>query len=368
MDIKETFKNMNDQTIVGILLVIIVTIIIGVILYYVYIINLKSNNATYINNTYGTIAGSIHSINKVQPSFKYTLNDYYIKGAYNCCSAGTYKNDYVDLAALKACLKQGVRCLDFEIFSIEDKAVVATSTTDSYFVKETYNSIDFSEVMKTLINYAFSSSGCPNPGDPLILHLRIKSSNQKMYTDMANIFKGYNNYLLGEQYSYENHKKNLGNVPLLDLLGKIIIVVDGTNKAYLDNKEFYEFVNMTSNSVFCRALHYYDIKYTPDVNELINFNKQFMTIAMPDKGADPENPSGVVMRETGCQMLAMRYQTVDANLEEMIQFFDNAGTAFVLKPENLRYKPETIPEPPKQDPKLSYATRNIESDYYKFEI
>jgi hypothetical protein len=52
----------------------------------------------------------------------------------------------------------------------------------------------------------------------------------------------------------------------------------------------------------------------------------------------------------------------------MIQFFDNAGTAFVLKPENLRYKQETIPNPPKQDPNLSYATRNIESEYYKFEI
>lgn len=367
-NIQDTFKNMNDQTIVGIILLVVFTIIIGLVLYYIYTINLKSNNATYMNNTYSQIAGSIHSINKVQPTFKYSLNDYYIKSAYNCCSAGTYKNDYVDLAALKACLKQGVRCLDFEVFSINDKAVVATSTTDSYFVKETYNSIDFSEVMKTLINYAFSTSGSPNPADPLILHLRIKSSNQKMYTDMANIFKEYNQYLLGEQYSYENHKQNFGNVPLLDLLGKIIIVVDASNKSYLENKEFYEYVNMTSNSVFCRALHYYDIKYTPDVNELINYNKQFMTIGMPDKGADPENPSGVVMRETGCQMLAMRFQTVDANLEEVIQFFDNAGTAFVLKPENLRYKQETIPEPPKQDPNLSYATRTIESNYYKFEI
>ena len=193
MDIKETFKNMNDQTIVGILLVIIVTIIIGIIFYYIYTINLKSNNATYMNNTYGTIAGSIHSINKVQPSFKYTLNDYYIKGAYNCCSAGTYKNDYVDLAALKACLKQGVRCLDFEIYSIDNQPVVATSTQNSYFFKETYNYVPMSNVLLALKNYAFAGGMCPNPSDPVILHFRIKSNNQQMYSNW---------YLIQDKHDY----------------------------------------------------------------------------------------------------------------------------------------------------------------------
>ena len=65
----------------------------------------------------------------------------------------------------------------------------------------------------------------------------------------------------------------------------------------MDTQEFYEYVNMTSNSVFMRALHYYDIKYTPDMNELIEANKLGMTIGMPDKGNNPENPSGIVMKE-----------------------------------------------------------------------
>jgi hypothetical protein len=95
-----------------------------------------------------------------------------------------------------------------------------------------------------------------------------------------------------------------------------------------------------------RALHYYDIKYTPDMNELIAFNKQNMTIGMPDKGSNPENPSSLVMREMGCQLLAMRYQKVDVNVEENDAFFEENGYAFVLKPENLRYIPVTIPAPP----------------------
>jgi hypothetical protein len=67
-------------------------------------------------------------------------------------------------------------------------------------------------------------------------------------------------------------------------------------------------------------------------------------------------------------MLAMRYQTVDTSLEENDLFFDDAGHAFVLKPEKLRYIQETIPAPPTQDPNVSFATRTVSSDFYKFEI
>jgi hypothetical protein len=93
-----------------------------------------------------------------------------------------------------------------------------------------------------------------------------------------------------------------------------------------------------------------------------------MTIGMPDKGANPENPSSVVMRETGCQLLGMRYQYIDVNIEENDIFFDENGYAFVLKPELLRYVPVTIPLPPPQNPELSYATRSVQSDFYKFDI
>jgi hypothetical protein len=115
-------------------------------------------------------------------------------------------------------------------------------------------------------------------------------------------------------------------------------------------------------------LHYYDIKYTPDINELIEYNKLCMTIGMPDKGSNPDNPSSIVMRETGCQMLAMRYPLIDTNIEENDIFFEENGHAFVLKPENLRYVPVTIPAPEPQNPAVSYATRNVSSDFYNFDI
>ena len=51
---------------------------------------------------------------------KYNLRDYYIKTAYNCCCGGEFKNDYVSTDALKKCISQGARVLDFDIYSIND--------------------------------------------------------------------------------------------------------------------------------------------------------------------------------------------------------------------------------------------------------
>ena len=93
-----------------------------------------------------------------------------------------------------------------------------------------------------------------------------------------------------------------------------------------------------------------------------------MTIAMPDKGPNPEQPSSIVCRENGCQMVAMRYQYVDVFLEENKRFFDEDGHAFCLKPERLRFTESLLPDPVQQKPELSYATRNVASDYYKFNM
>ena len=149
-------------------------------------------------------------------------------------------------------------------------------------------------------------------------------------------------------------------------LGKIIIIVDRNNKTFLQNEDFMEFVNMTSNSMFMRALNYYDVQYSPDITELQEFNKLNMTIVFPDMGADPDNPNPIVCRESGCQMVAMRYQRIDSYLENNTEFFDNNGYAFQLKPANLRYQPVTIPDPTPQNPALSYKTRTEKTDYYEF--
>jgi len=377
--IQDTLQSIKENASANIILAITFAIIILSLAYYFYyagiagiVAPLRTRECNLMTEVYGSLNGKIRAIpapnTTTSDMFNHSLRDYYIKSAYNACSGGAYRNDYVSTCVLKNLLKQGIRGLDFEIFSVDDEPVVATSTTSgNYCVKETYNYVPFSEVFETIL-LAFTGSYAPNPSDPILLSLRIKSENTKIYEKMANIFKKQDSRFLGAEYSYENGGKNMGETPIQNLLGKIVLIVDRANPSFLECRDFYEYVNLCSNATFMRLLHYYDVKYTMDIVELIEYNKLCMTFAMPDKGSNPPNPSSVVMRECGCQMLGMRYQEIDENVEENDVFFDEVGYAFALKPEPLRYKEIVVETPPPQDPKLSYATRTISSDFYKFDV
>ena len=358
-------ENFAAYAILGVVAALFITLICVKIFY---VDRLNTIDCKFMDSLYASPNGYIMPINKLKNTNP--LFDYYVKTAYNACSGGSMKNDVVDLCNLKAVIKQGVRCLDFEIYSVDGKPVVSTSTTDNYNVKETYNSVPFSSVMSVINDHAFSagSDGAPNATDPLFVHLRIKSNNASIYDELVKILDLYRSRLLGAHYSYEykctsGAKKeshcNFGGEPIYKFMNKIILVVDATNKSYLDNQRFYEFVNMTSNSAFMRSYHYYDVKNTPDMAELQNYNKRSFSIVYPDKGINPENPNGIAAREMGCQMVAMRYQKTDNYLEENELFFDEDAHAFVLKPEKLRYKEIIIDDPIPQDPSLSYADRDI---------
>lgn len=301
---------------------------------------------------------TISSINFGNDNYKYLLRDYYVKTAYNACCSGTFKNDFVNICALKSCIKQGARCLDLGIYSIDGEPVIATSSVDDFSVKETYNSVPFAKVIDVINDYAFSGASCPCPNDPLILHLRIMTKKKEVYSKMADeIYNKLETRLLGPSYSYENHGKNLGKMLLSELQGKVIIIVDKTN-ALFEGTPFDEYVNLASNSIFMRSIRYTnDVKLTPDSNELKEYNKKNMTICLPDLSVNPSNPSSILSMSYGCQFVAMSFQTYDSNMEYYDKLFDKSNSAFILKDEKLRYVPVTIPVPPKANPMNSYKDR-----------
>ena len=168
---------------------------------------------------YPDINGKISSIS--DENARYKLRDYYIKTAYNACSIGLFKNSFVELCALDACIGQGYRCLDFEIYSIDNKPVVSTSTiADDFYIKETFNYVALGDVLETIRDKALGSTGtCPNPTDPLLLHFRIKSKRKEMYDKMAHdLEEKLGTYLLDLKYNNEYHGKNIGNIPLIEFL------------------------------------------------------------------------------------------------------------------------------------------------------
>ena len=335
-----------------------------------YIYNKRQLNAENCDNLDEIYDGFplISSINPREEKYQYLLRDYYIKTAYNCCCGGDFKNDYVNICALKKCIQQGARCLDFQIYSVDNKPVISTSTKNDFSLKETYNSVPFSDAIDIVNTYAFSGSTSPNPHDPLFLHLRISSAHKNIYNDIADIIQNkLADKVLGKEYSYEFEGYNLGAVPLKNFLGKVIIIVDRGDGLFEDT-ELKEYCNISSGSMFMRSLRDYDVKYNPNIDELTYYNKKNMSIIMPDLGISDANYAAGLPMSYGCQFVGMNFQNFDANLEFYDIMFDEAGSSFILKPKHLRYIPETISNPKPQNPELSYANRKVESDYYNFNI
>jgi hypothetical protein len=289
---------------------IIVILILGIGFYIYTKMSLNSANCSNIASIY-TSFPKISSFNPEAQDYKsYKLRDYYIKTAYNCCCSGQFKNDYVNVCALKNCVKQGARCLDFEIYSVNNEPVIATASINNFTTKEMYNSIPFKDALNIINDQAFSGSTCPNPEDPLLLHFRIMSNNKDIYKKMADaIFNTMESKLLDKNYSYEYSGMNLGAVALNNFRNKVIIMVDKSNPLF-ESTPLAEYVNISTNSIFMRASRNYDIVYTPDMNELISYNKKNMTISMPDLSPNNTNISASLNMKYGVQLVGMNFQNI----------------------------------------------------------
>ena len=365
----------NSTTLIHIIGTTLIIFIAGCIAYYVYYkitllpksckrLNVKKPAA--LNSSWITSASA-------DPTSKYLLRDYYVKTAYNCCSTGNFSNDYVNVCALNHAIKMGCRCLDFEIYGYKGQPIVSTSLSDDKCIKETYNSVSFDEAMSAVATSAFSPSSnvCPNPGDPLLLLFRIKTNDVNVLNSMADSIKSnLNNYLL-PAYNHEFGGKNICAEPISNFAGKVVIIVESIPLLYQPGAErMYEITNLTNNA-FLRILKVFDVLNGPNITELTTFNKQYMTIVLPDYSMSAENYDPMPPSLAGCQCMALSFQLLrDGNLAVYNEWFE-AGpmkSAFLLKPADLMFTPQTIPVPTPQNPQLSFASRPLQSDMYSFSI
>ena len=93
-----------------------------------------------------------------------------------------------------------------------------------------------------------------------------------------------------------------------------------------------------------------------------------MTICMPDVGATSRNLNASAAMKCGVQFVGMCMQNFDENMQYYDEYFDSRGSAFVLKPAELRFIPVTIPNAKPAPKEYSYEKRHVKEDYYKFSI
>ena len=316
-------------------------------------------------NTKEFIDKNLTSINPEDSQSRFKLSDYYIKAAYNAFNPDKFKNSTVSMDACLYTLARGCRFIDFEVFSVDNQPVIASSSVNSFNYKETYNHIPVSDAFEVLGSYAFSGSKCPNPGDPFIIHMRIMSQNVTMYDNLAKVIAGSKTVarnLLGPKYGREYQSKDLGNENLTDFKGKVILMVDGTNPVYRKTKLF-ELINMSSKTMFLSKYTYFGVKNVGDPQAFKDANKKNMCLVVPDKGGRPVNDGHNGPFTWGCQIAAMCFQEEarDEKLKAYEDKFSSVGYAFILKPEDLRYVPITIAPPAPPNPKASMESRPAEA-------
>ena len=349
--------------------------IMGCMAYYIYYkytllpkscARLNKKKAPALNSNWITTASS-------DPSSQFLLRDYYLKTAYNCCSTGNFSNDYVSTCALQNAIKMGCRCLDFEVYGYKGQPIISTSLSDDKCIKETYNSVPFDEAMSTIATNAFSTNStvCPNPSDPLFLLFRIKTNDVDVLNSMAESINSNLKDMLMPEYNHEFGGKNISAEPIVKFAGKVIVVVEAIPLLYQPGAEkMYEVTNLTSNA-FLRILKVFDVMNSPDITELVSFNKQYMTIVIPDDSMSVNNYDPMPPSLAGCQAMAMSFQLLrDGNLAVYNEWIE-AGpskSAYLLKPAELMFTPQTIPVPTPQNPALSFASRPLKSDMYSFSI
>ena len=374
MDTKDVLKTASMDSMMPIFFMIFgIVVVLGLIWYIRQLAMNTASNACYRLSEQERVT-TLSSISYTDTMYELPLHSYMIKTSYNSCATGPFKRSWVDLCALTSVISQGCRVLDFEVYNIHDEPAVAASSTTEFYEKGTYNSIPFGDVIQCIAENAFTPSKCPNSNDPLFLNFRIKSANKDIYNKMALALEKLDDRMLSSEYSYEYLKdktsSNLSNVSVHKLIGKVIVMVD-TKTIQIQDSKLYEYVNIAGNSMFMRIMDNETIQHD-NQSETIDFNKCQITMSTPVLADRAVNYDATIMKSYGVQMIAMCFQTNyanDVNLQVYIQWFNDARSAFLIKPLRLRGVCQEVVESTVVIPEEnSYAPKIIETPLVKLEL
>jgi hypothetical protein len=308
------------------------------------------------------------------------LCNYIIKASYSSCAVGNFKNDYVDLCALKSVIKQGCRFLDFEIYSLDGDPVVAVSKSASFNEKGSFNSLDLRNVLKCVYDNAISTYdnstiSCPNPKDPLILNFRMKTSMIDIYNKMAyQLSSIFATVLLSNEYNLNNVASSEGayddnmwtSLKLNDAVGKVIVMVDSVD-SLLESSRLYEMVNVMSNGTYTNMIRNNDVNYTmqngktPSNEYYTSANYTKTTVVLPPLQHRPVNYPANQCFNLGIQICCMCFQSENENLSAYNKAFSEEQSAFILKnkfnDDVKLYRATALPEiPPAENVIVSTVT------------
>lgn len=289
---------------------------------------------------------------------QYRLADFYMASSSYSVFPGAEVYDYVSDSILPLAIKAGVRLVELDIYSdVNDKPVVGLKN-QKLGVDYAYNTVSLEACCVSIANNAFNSINSPVSSDPFVLSLVFHTDKTKTINAAAEILKTTcRSHMLDSTYSYQ--RKNLAVEPICNLQSKLIIVSGGAMKGTL----MEELVNLSWSTSHLRRMTYTQASQPHDQDELINYNRNNITMVVPDIGEDLVNNNPQILFTFGCQWIMMNYGSIDNMMELYIGEFQE--NSIVLKPAALRpLKPKKYKKPTMPDPAVSFQPLRHTSPIY----
>lgn len=305
-------KDFNSRNMLTMIMLFI--LLFFTIFYIVEAVNRGKNNCETIRKYSPQAMKSISDEVKSLP-----IKKTFIKTAYNCCCTGGFKNDYVDGCALTNCAKQGVRALDFTVYSLHGKPVISASTLPSKRYKEMYNSLPFHATM-TKVKQLFleDPANCTNTQDPLFLIFRIQSDRPDLFSKMAEALQTTFGYGSSVNRLF-SPAKDFDNVTIGQLMGKVVILVERTGPKIQSILSPLVALELgTLDHKIYRETDAYDVLIAGQEP-----NKDHVNILYPDYQASSNNYDyETVGIQQGFQFIGMNFQLEDLYLDTYKSKFD----------------------------------------------
>ena len=294
---------------------------------------------------------------------QYRLADFYMASSSYSVFPGAAVYDYVSDSILPLAIKAGVRLVELDIYSdINDKPVVGLKN-QKLGVDYAYNTVPLQACCVSIINNAFNSISSPVSSDPFILSLVFHTQKSTTVNSAAEILKTTcRSHMLDSEYSYS--RKNLAVEPICNLQSKLVIVSGGGE---IKGTLMEELVNMSWSTSHLRRMTYTQASQPHDHDEMIDYNRNNITMVVPDIGEDLVNNNPQILFTFGCQWIMMNYGSIDTMMELYIGEFQE--NSLVLKPAALRpLRPKKYKKPTMPDPAVSYQPMQHTSPIYSVTV
>ena len=283
------------------------------------------------------------------------LTDYTVAGSGYSVIPGKTLYTYVTADSITKVIEGGSRIVELHVYDVNKEPVVGIADEKTQKMIS-YNTVPFEACCIAVGNSAFKQPS------PFILSIVFHTEDTLVINKCADILKNtLRKFMLDSGYSYQ--RKNLALEPICNLLGKLVIVSGEHHKG----NGMDELVNLSWSSSLCRRLTYTQASQTYDYDELTTYNRRNITLVVPDLNTTSmTNGNPEICFSYGCQWVLMNYGSLDNAMELYTGKF--AESSFIVKPDELRYKPVTYEAPDPQDPAVSFQPKRMTSPLFDFTV